>query len=525
MNPLVRFVVALSSFGLALLPTGSSCWGSPPQLSRASQGDSPQVAAKPNILFILVDDLGKEWISCYGAQGIQTPHIDQLAATGMLFRNAYCMPQCTPTRVTLLTGQYPFRHGWTNHWDVPRWGCGCHFDPQLNASLARLLRKAGYATAIAGKWQIDDFRVEPQALHEAGFDQWCVWTGAEGGNPPSNKRYWDPYLYKSETSKNGSGETGQNKTGQSKTFKGKFGPDVFCDFLLDFMQKHRDQPQLLYYPMCLTHGPLVTTPDHPHTQGRLDKHKAMVAYTDKLVGRLVQGLEDLGLRRRTIIIFTTDNGTSGGITGRRMGRAVRGAKGKMLEAGTAVPLIVNGLGQVPAGVETDALTDFTDILPTLAELAGTSPHAHSPHAHSPHAQWVLDGKSIAPLILGNSKDSPRTWILSVGGKPAKFQDNRVVPAQAYDDRVIRDKRWKLWVGKNRQPEKLVNLLQDPWEEKNLLQSQDPEAIQALQRLMGVIETMPEVDAKPRYRPNPPQRWDRAKYQPPEGRPAPEGLSS
>ena len=84
---------------------------------------SPVVSAErkqPNILFILVDDLGKEWISGYGAEGINTPAIDKLAAPGMKFNNAWCMPQCTPTRVTLLTGQYPFRHGWTNHWDVPR---------------------------------------------------------------------------------------------------------------------------------------------------------------------------------------------------------------------------------------------------------------------------------------------------------------------------------------------------------------------------------------------------------------------
>ena len=107
-------------------------------------------ANKPNIVFIMVDDLGPEWISSYGAEGIQTPNIDKLAAGGMKFTNAYSMPQCTPTRVTLLTGQYPFRHGWVNHWDVPRWGAGCHFDPKHNVSFARLLKDAGYATAIAG---------------------------------------------------------------------------------------------------------------------------------------------------------------------------------------------------------------------------------------------------------------------------------------------------------------------------------------------------------------------------------------
>ena len=85
-----------------------------------------------NLVFIMMDDLGKEWVNCFGADGIETPHIDRLAASGMKFNNFYCMPQCTPTRLSFLTGQYPFRHGWVNHWDVPRWGGGCSFDPELN---------------------------------------------------------------------------------------------------------------------------------------------------------------------------------------------------------------------------------------------------------------------------------------------------------------------------------------------------------------------------------------------------------
>ncbi len=447
------------------------------------------VASRPNIVFIMVDDLGKEWISCYGAEGIQTPNLDALAQGGMRFENAWCMPQCTPTRVTLLTGQYPYRHGWTNHFDVPRWGSGGHFDPSRNASFARVLRKAGYATAIAGKWQIDDFRVEPRALDAAGFDEWCMWTGGEGGNQASNKRYWDPYIHIAD---------------KSRTHEGKFGPDIYCDFLIDFMRRHRDKPMLLYFSMCLTHGPLVHTPDEPNAKSKLERHRAMVRYTDKLVGRLVTALDQMKLRDKTIIFFTTDNGTGGGVTGRRLGRKVRGAKTRMAEAGTAMPFIVNGPGLVPAGVVTDALTDFTDILPTFAELAATRPNQ----------KFVVDGRSIAPLILGKTADSPRDWILSMGGKKASFRDNHVVPAQDYDDRVIRDKRWKLWVGTDRRPEKLFDIKNDPWEEKNLLGSDNPEARAAVTRLMAVIKTMPEKDAAPKYRPNPAQRWDRYKYQPP-----------
>jgi len=125
-------------------------------LSACGKGSSPVSAQpeKPNIIFILADDLGKEWIRAYGAEDIETPAIDRLAKEGIRFENFYVMPQCTPTRLSLMTGQYPFRHGWVNHWDVPRWGGGAHFDSSMNPSVARMLQSAGYKTAVAGKWQV-----------------------------------------------------------------------------------------------------------------------------------------------------------------------------------------------------------------------------------------------------------------------------------------------------------------------------------------------------------------------------------
>ena len=191
---------------------------------------------RPNILFILVDDLGKEWISAYGAEGIETPHIDQLARTGLQFTNAYSTPQCTPSRLTLFTGQYPYRHGWVNHWDVPRWGGGAHFDWNMNPGLGQVMQNAGYRTAAAGKWQVNDFRAQPDAMVRHGFEDYCMWTGYETGVPASAERYWDPYLYTRDG---------------SKTYKGKFGEDVFSDFLIQFMKDHRIDPMFLYYAMCL----------------------------------------------------------------------------------------------------------------------------------------------------------------------------------------------------------------------------------------------------------------------------------
>ena len=149
-------------------------------------GSSP-AQQKPNIVFILLDDLGKEWLNCYGGTDINTPRIDKLAATGLKFTNAYSMPQCTPSRACFLTGQYPFRNGWVNHWDVPRWGGG-YFDWKKNPSIGRVMKSAGYATAVAGKWQINDFRIQPDAMVKHGFDNYCMWTGCEGSKDKDHEK-------------------------------------------------------------------------------------------------------------------------------------------------------------------------------------------------------------------------------------------------------------------------------------------------------------------------------------------------
>ncbi len=457
---------------------GVGCLG----VARAVGSEAVTPDSKPNILFIMADDLGPEWLGCYGGEEMATPHLDALAAGGMRFENAYSMPQCTPSRVTLLTGQYPFRHGWVNHWDVPRWGAGCHFDWERNASFGRLMQSAGYATAAAGKWQVNDFRVRPDAMKKHGFDDWCMWTGYEGGNPPSGERYWDPYIHTRDG---------------SKTYKGRFGADVFVDFLIDFMKKHRGEPQMLYFPMALTHTPFTTTPLDKKAKSKLERHKAMVRYTDHCVGRLLAALDELGLRRNTIVIFTTDNGTTRGISARMGGREVRGGKSSIGENGCRAPFIVNCPGRVPAGVVTDALTDFTDLLPTFAELGGaTIP-----------AGLVLDGHSIAPVLLGTAADSARDWILAMGAHPAKLTAEGVVPAQKYANRALRDKRYKLWV-EDGKATRLHDLREDPGEERNLIGSTEAAHMAARARLRAVLDSFPKEDGRPRYEPTPAQAWDR-----------------
>ena len=451
-------------------------------------GESTGMAAEkadsqPNILYIMVDDLGKEWVSCYGAEDIQTPNIDALAAGGMKFHNAYSMPQCTPTRTTLLTGKYPWRTGYVNHWDVPRWGVA-YFDwkQKENTTFARLMKDMGYATFAAGKWQINDFRIEPQAMKKHGFDDWAMWTGYETDNPPSDKRYQDPYI---------------NTPEGSKTYKGQFGPDIYVGRLIQFMRTHKDKPMCLYFPMALTHIPLVATPDEPNARSPLDRHKAMVRYTDKLVGQLVDALDELGIRERTIVVFTTDNGTAGKITGTLNGHKVKGAKAQESEAGVCAPFIVNCPGLVPAGVETEALTDFTDMLPTFVELGG---------GELPEG-LIIDGTSIAPLILGKEKDSKRKWIMALGFGRARLTEDGVRGAKVFATRVIRDKRYKVWVSNDREIVRFHDLREDPWEANNLLSSERAEHTKAVRKFQKVVDALPEKDAYPLYEPRAANRWD------------------
>lgn len=443
---------------------------------------SHQQPPKPNILFVMVDDLGPEWISACGGN-FPTPNIDRIAEEGTRFVNAYSMPKCTPTRVTLLTGQYPFRHGWVNHWDVPRWGAGCHFDPGQNPSWPQAFKKVGYRTAIAGKWQLNDFRVQPDILKAHGFDDWCMWTGGEGGNPKSNERYHTPYVH--------------TRDGSSLR-EGEFGPDLYTDFLIDFMRKNAEHPMLMYFPMALTHTPLVSTPLDPDAESKMDRHRAMVRYTDHLVGRLLDALDDLDLSHETLVIFTTDNGTARGIDGELNGRLVKGGKGRMVEAGCRAPFFTRWIGQVSPGRTVPALVDFTDIYPTMLELAG----APVPEGHH------VDGVSFADPLLGFGGKGNRKWMMSMGGRTAHLRNGRVVPELPYAPRVLRTAEYKLWIDAEGNSERLHHLPTDPDEQVNLINNPDEAALAALTRLVNVAKEFPKKDGAPIYDRLPAQPWDK-----------------
>jgi len=267
-------------------------------------------------------------------------------------------------------------------------------------TFGHLMKEAGYKTCISGKWQLQSYdppdfpnadrrRGKGMKVTQAGFDEHCLfhsWHTEKKGS-----RYAGPTYYK-----NGNLIT---------EGKDKYGPDVSVDFILDFMKRHREEPMFVYYPMALPHRPMVPTPDSKEWKvpGRRDEEDVryfgdMVAYTDKLVGRLVDGLEKLGLRKDTLILFYSDNGTHLKITSVLNGKQVQGGKATPKQTGIRVPLIASWPEKIQAGRTSSDLVDASDFFPTLAELA---------QAKIPKERQI-DGLSFVPTLF-DKPGKRREW--------------------------------------------------------------------------------------------------------------------
>jgi len=326
---------------------------------------------KPNIVLIMADDIGYECFSSYGSKDYNTVNLDQLAANGMRFKHCNSQPLCTPSRVQILTGRYNNRNyrgfGW--------------LDPK-EITFANVLKDAGYETCIAGKWQLGG---NAETIKKFGFDSFCLWNmhkytkqDEDGMKDTSGwlQRFDNPTLFKD-------GEW-------YKPGKKAYGPQECTDFICDFIGKNKAKPFLVYYPMILTHDPFVPTPDSAsRKQSKKQNFVDMTHYMDKLIGQIVKKLEQEGLREKTIILFTGDNGTHSLIESETKQGKIRGGKSKMTDAGTRVPLIINWPGTIQNKVS-DELIDFSDVLPTLAEIAG---------AKTPKDRKI-DGFSFLPVLKG-----------------------------------------------------------------------------------------------------------------------------
>ena len=353
-----------------------------------SAADQPVLPKK--IILIMADDIGLEGLGCYGGESYRTPRLDQLAATGLRFTHAYSQPLCSPTRLELMTGRDNHRN----------WTC-FGILPPTERTFGHLMQSYGYRTCIAGKWQLKSYDPPdfPNAKNRRGT-----------GMHPKDSGFHEYSLFHSlHTEDKGSRYANPTflRNGQLyESIDGAYGEDLSVEFLLEFLKKNRDQKAFLYYPMALPHWPVNPTPyskvwdEDPSRRLEEDDRyfPDMVAYMDAVVGRIVDGVEALGLREETLILFYSDNGTNKSVTSILNGKGVRGGKAEPIQSGIRVPLIANWPGQIKAKVSSQ-LIDPSDFLPTLADLAG----------EEIPRDWQTDGVSFASAINGHLGNRPRDW--------------------------------------------------------------------------------------------------------------------
>ena len=257
--------------------------------------------------------------------------------------------------------------------------------------------------------------------------------------------------------------------------------------------------------MVLTHTPFVNTPVDSASH-ELGKHKAMVKYTDMITGEIIQALENAGIRDNTVVIWTTDNGTSGEIAGSMNGRKIKGGKAKTTEPGICAPFIVSWPGNIKSNRISYALIDFSDIFPTCLDLAGVEPKNELLIGDK---SYKIDGYSFKEVLLKGTDYSHRKWILGMGGgNNARLTQNGVENQYFFRDRVLRNDQYKLYINTKREPEKYFDLLNDPFERNNLLDSlKTEERKNNFHQLYEVIKAFPINDNDPKYNPNPSQSWD------------------
>ncbi len=397
-----------------------------------------EVPSKPNIILIMADDFGYECVTANGGESYHTPNLDRLAAGGVRFEHCHVQPLCTPTRVQLMTGRYNVRN-YLKFGTLPR----------SETTFANLVKQAGYATGICGKWQLGREKDSPQHF---GFEEAGLWQHTR--RPP---RYANP---------------GLEYDGQQKDFAaGQYGPELINDFALDFITRHKDVPFFLYYPMILTHAPFQPTPDSPdwdpqavgEAVNRDVKHFAdMTAWMDKMIGRIDAKLAELGIRANTLLMFLGDNGTLGSVTSRLNGADYRGGKGTTTHRGTHVPFIASWPAVIQEGRVSGDLISSTDFLATICEAAGVAVPPDT------------DGVSFLPQLRGQ-RGTPREWLYC--WYSPRQQANMTVRECAFDrqHKLYRDGR-------------VFDLVVDPDETTPLAGEQfDGETATAAKKLQAVLD--------------------------------------
>ena len=375
---------------------------------------SARDASKPNIIYILADDLGYAELGCYGQKKIRTPNIDKLAAEGMTFSQHYSgSPVCAPSRCVLMTGLHTGHSFIRDNREVrPE---GQYPIPAETFTVARMLKKAGYATCAIGKWGLGPVGSTGDPNRQ-GFDHFFGYNCQRHAHS-----YYPTYLWRNDKHvalKNPAFPAHQKFTGDVKDpkafdrYKGPdYAPDRMADEALTFIGENKDRPFFLYYPTPVPHVSLQAPDDSvnaykgkwpekaylgqkaylPHATPRA-AYAAMISRMDRDVGRMMALLAKLGLQNNTLVIFSSDNGPTfnGGSDSAFFNSAgpLKGLKCSLWEGGIRVPMIARWPGKIQAGATTDHLSAFWDVMPTLADVAGTA------------APKDIDGISFAPTLLG-----------------------------------------------------------------------------------------------------------------------------
>ncbi len=349
---------------------------------------------RPNIVLIFADDLGYGDVGCFNPNGpFETPSLDRMAREGARLTSFYVpTPYCAPSRGTILTGRYPFRHTVVRN-PAPDAGQSNFGLPQAEITIAEILKSAGYATAAFGKWHLGH---KPQWLPRTqGFDDYF-------GILYSNDMF-PVQLVENES-------VLEYPVPQSTLTR------RYTERAMQFIDRHQHEPFFVYLPHAMPHKPLAASDDYytPHT--RDDLYADVIRELDANVGRLLDKLQQLSLDEKTLVIFTSDNGPwYGGSTA-----GLRGMKGKTWEGGLRVPMIARMPGVIPSGVTNPAPAGTIDILPTICQLVG---------AAQPDDR-VIDGRDIMPLMKDSAAPSPHAAIFGMQG-------NRLA--------TIRAGKWKLHV--------------------------------------------------------------------------------
>lgn len=429
---------------------------------------SAPAAEKPNIIFILADDLGWGDLGCYGNKVIQTPNLDRMAAQGTLFTQFYVNASvCSPSRCAFFTGQYPARHQIHGHYATKEMndarGMSNWLKPEV-PNAARLMKSAGYTTAHIGKWHLGSNSGGPPVA-EYGFD--FVGTGeTDGPNGPAK----DPYFRAKSTA-------------------------LFVDEALKFIEGSRDTPFYLQLWTLVPHATLNPTPEqmeryaHLRARGKDFPHAsamqifaASVTNLDVQIGRLLEGLKKLGKDENTLVLFSSDNGPedihigNAGHSGVGSAGPFRGRKRSLYEGGIRVPGIVRWPGKVPAGrIDDRAIVSGVDWLPTICKIAGAS----LPEGHAP------DGEDVGDVFLGatrpRSKPLMWEWRFNIAGEPFHHSP----------ELAIREGDWKLLMNPDRSRVELYDLAKDLTQLNNVAEHH-PEVVEKLAAQVTTwAKTLPE----------------------------------